>query len=128
MQRKEYKLLVENWRKVIREEAGDDFDPNEPSISDSSLDFDLDMAHDDLSSAEDVSSSEDMELDATDRKAHIDRFCKLMGIPHACGELESFINGIPREALISQAFLGDEEGNQFDEEGNIIDFDSMEEM
>lgn len=120
MQRKEYKLLVENWRKVIKEEAGDDFDPNEPSISDDSLDFNLDMAHDDLSSAEDVVSSEDMEVVVAEKDAEIARFCDLMGIPHACDDLKDF--------LISQAFRGDEEGNQFDEEGNEIDFDDMEEM
>ena len=33
-----------------------------------------------------------------------------------------------KDFLISQAFRGDEEGNQFDEEGNEIDFDDMEEM
>ena len=122
MQRKEYKLLVENWRKVIKEESSDHFDPNEPSISDNSLDFDLDMAHDDLSSlsTDDTDSSEDMEVAVAEKDAEIARFCDLMGIPHACDDLKDF--------LISQAFRGDEEGNQFDEEGNEIDFDDMEEM
>jgi len=120
MQRKEYKLLVENWRKVIKEETGDDFDPNEPSISDSSLDFDLDMSHDDLSSlsTDDTDSSEDMEatIDEDEKEAEIARFCDLMDISHL------------KDFLIAQVFRGDEEGNQFDEEGNEIDFDDMEEM
>lgn len=119
MQRKEYKLLVENWRKVINEEAGDDFNPNEPSISDSSLDFDLDVSSD--YSGEGIADEpEGDELDDPEKDAEIARFCNLMGIPHACEELKDF--------LISQAFRGDEEGNQFDEEGNEIVFDDMEEM
>lgn len=115
MKRKDYKLLVEGWRKVISEGFDDDGDDG-IDISDDSLDFDA-MTADSVDEVPEESSEDSIEEKIASNSAEIDRFCKLMGI--SPDELEDFLRG--------QAFRGDDEGVQYDEFGEELDFDDMEE-
>ena len=118
MKRKEYKLLIENWRKVISE--GFDDEDKAINISGDSLDFDemtSDFPTDDSSSLQ-RNLNNDIEDKVDMHDEEIKRFCKLMGID--CDNLKDF--------LLTQSFEGDLEGNQFDEFGNEIDFDELDEQ
>jgi len=111
MKRKDYKLLVEGWRKVIKESPFD-FDDEDDliNISSDSLDFDS-MSNEEV-------ESDEIDDRISQNEEEIKRFCSLMGID--CDSLKDF--------LLTQAFEGDVEGNQFDEFGNEIDFDELDEQ
>ena len=117
MKRKDYKLLVEGWRKIVSESSDFDSEDDLIDISSASLDFDS-MISDDESSLEEFSDESEASRKIEDNEDEIKRFCRLMGID--CDSLKDF--------LLTQSFEGDLEGNQFDEFGNEIDFDELDEQ
>lgn len=113
MKRKDYKLLVEGWRKIISESFDDD--DEQINITGDSLSLDSMTSNEDLmSQPNDIEATTRIE----DNEDEIKRFCRLMGID--CDSLKDF--------LLTQSFEGDLEGNQFDEFGNEIDFDELDEQ
>lgn len=101
MKRKEYKLLVESWRKVLSEENSQDDDsdlyaPVEDQEGDQ-LDRDMDYVESQVDSYR--------ESDA-EREAMLQRFCDMFGV--ARDDIESFLE--------NQAFDAgyDMEGEEFD--------------
>lgn len=99
MKRKEYKLLVENWRKVLREDNSSDDDLYEPvkDHAPDQLDRDMDYVESQVDSYR--------ESDA-EREAMLQKFCDMFGVPRE--EIESFLE--------NQAFDAgyDMEGEEFD--------------
>ena len=102
MKRKEYKLLVENWRKVLREDNSQDDDDNDlyAPVEDQEgdqLDKDMDYVESQVDSYKESDS---------ERGEMLQRFCDMFGVER--DDIESF--------LANQAFDAgyDMEGEEFD--------------
>ena len=121
MKRKDYKLLVEGWRKIVSESSGFDSEDDLIDISSDSLDFDS-MISDEETPLEEFSDESEASRKIEDNEDEIKRFCRLMDI-----NCNDFKKGL-KYTLLNQAATGDLEGNQFDEFGNKIDFDELDEQ
>jgi len=125
MNRKEYSLLVENWRKVLREDNSSDDDLYAPVEDHEGDQLDRDMDY--VASQVDSYRASDAE-----REEMLQRFCDMFGVPRE--EIESFLENQAFDAgydMEGEEFdpdqvpddmpLGDDEYDEYDEDMSVDD-------